>query len=264
MSDESFTFATTAIEAVVIAIGMIGSLLSIIVFSRKTFRNNSISTYCISLSFVEWLTLFELISDIFYLRYNVYLYNESFVFCKISYSVSIFLNSIQPWIMVAFSIDKLLSMRTRSIPILKKKWFQWSIIAGIVLFNLAFYIYIPILLKFSELLPGYFICDLSTIGFFQIYMILTILESFTIPFIILAISSILTVRKLFKSRVSVERSGNLTAERKSRDHKYAISSMILNVMFIIFKNPFLFFSHYWLFILIIIYTTLILLFYYTI
>ena len=76
-SDESFIFALTIIEVAVIAIGIIGNVISIIVFSRKTFRNNSISTYCIALAILECLTLFEFINDIFYLRYNAYLFDQS-------------------------------------------------------------------------------------------------------------------------------------------------------------------------------------------
>ena len=237
MSDEYFTFATTAIEAAFIAIGLIGNLLSIIVFSRKTFRNNSISTYCIALSIVECLTLVQFINDISYLKYKVYLMNQSEVFCKIVYTNSISTSSIQPWIIVVFSVDKLLSMRTRSIDILKKKWFQWSLVAAIFLFHIAFYIYVPILLKLGEIFPGYFICDLSTMGFFNIYMIINMLDSIAIPFIIMLVSSILTIRKLFKSRISIERSGKLGTERRSRDHKYAISSIIFNAMFIVLKLP---------------------------
>jgi hypothetical protein len=121
MSYEYFTFTVSIIEAAAIAIGFIGNLLSIKVFSRKTFRNNSISTYCIALSIVECLTLFEFINDISYLKYNDFLYNQSEELCKFVYTIAILIGSIQPWIMVAFSLDKLLSMRTRPIAILKKK-----------------------------------------------------------------------------------------------------------------------------------------------
>ena len=42
MSSENFVNANTALE-VVIAIGLIGNLLSVIIFLRKTFRYTSIS-----------------------------------------------------------------------------------------------------------------------------------------------------------------------------------------------------------------------------
>lgn len=236
-ADLKFEIAINAIEVAVISIGLVGNLLTIIVFLRKTFRNNSISTYCISLAIVESFTLIQLIDDIRYLRYNVNLSNQIEVFCKLLYTNGMLLTSIPPWIMVAFSLDKLLSMRTRQIAILKKKWFQLSLVAAIVIFKIAFYIYIPILIRLGEIFPSYFICDLSTISFFKVHMILAILETYTIPFIIMMASSILTIWKLFKSRHSVKRIGKLATERKSRDHKYAISSIVLNAIFIVLKTP---------------------------
>ena len=236
-SDASFSFAITSIEATIIAIGIIGNILSILVFSRKTFRNNSISTYCIALSIVECLNLIQLANDIYSVSYTINLPDVSDSLCKFTFSNSIFIASIHPCILVAFSVDKLLSMRTRSIAMLKKKWFQWSLVAAIVLLNTALYIYIPILIKLGEIFPGYFICDLSTIGFFQIFMIEYIVESCFIPFIIMIVSSILTIRLLIKSRNSVERIGSLNKERKTRDTKYAISSLTFNFTFIALKMP---------------------------
>ena len=129
MSSESFTFVTTAIQVAFISIGLIGSLITIIIFLRKTFRNNSISTYCISKALFESLIIFELINDIGYLNNNTYLIHQSEAGCKLFSMISMFITSITPFIMVAFSVDKLLSMRTNSMQILKKKWFQWSLVS---------------------------------------------------------------------------------------------------------------------------------------
>lgn len=237
LSDLPFENAMTVIETITIGIGIIGNIITTIIFLRKTFRNNSISTYCISLSIIECLTLAKFVLNIYILAYNRNLPDESDSLCKLFYSVPTLLGAIQPWITVSFSIDKLLSMRTRAIPILKKKGFQWSLIAGIILFNTALFIDIPIFLKRREVSPSYFMCDLTTISFYDIAAIINFLDSCLIPFIIMIITSILTTRLLIKSRNAVMRIGQLTKERKSRDTKYAVSSVTLNVMFIILKLP---------------------------
>ena len=203
MSEASFTSTVLAIEAAVIAIGLIGNIISIIVFSRKTFRNNSISTYCTTMAIVECLTLIHLTNIIYYFKNNAYLMDQNGPFCTMVHTGVIYLSSIPPFIMIAFSLDKLLCMRTSSIAILKKKWFQWSIVAGISIFNIGLYLYFPILVKRSEIFPGYFMCDVTSIGFFNIHMILTIIETLLIPYAILTITSILTIRALFKSRNAV-------------------------------------------------------------
>jgi hypothetical protein len=126
MTSALFTYSITLIQTVFVGIGIIGNVISIIVFLRKTFRNNSISTYCISLSIVESLAIFQFISNIGSLAYNANLADQSDSLCKLVYFSGLILSSNIPWITVAFSVDKLLLMRTRSLQILKKKWFQLS------------------------------------------------------------------------------------------------------------------------------------------
>ena len=237
MSQASFDFITTAVETALLGIGLIGNLMTITIFLRKTFRNNSISTYCIALAIVELLNSTRFISDIYSLAYNVTLPDLSESLCKFFFSIAVFLSGYQPWIMVAFSVDKLLCMRTNTISILKKKWFQWSIVAGIILFHTALYMYIPILIKRGQIFPGYFMCDLATIGFFATHFLINLLETSFIPFLIMAITSIMTTRMLIKSRNAVMKAGQVSKERKSRDTKYAITSLSFNVLFITLKLP---------------------------
>ena len=68
-------------------------------------------------------------------------------------------------------------------------------------------------------------------------MIVNVVETYFIPAIVMVITSILTIRMLDKSRKSIERSGHLSQDRKSRDMKYAISSSTLNIMFVICRLP---------------------------
>jgi hypothetical protein len=181
MSTASFTFAMNTAVAKTAVIGFIGSLVSIIIFSRKTFRNNSISTYCIALSINELLSLFRFTTNISIIAFNVNLADQSDALCKFFIYVPVIYSAVQPGIMVAFSIDKLLSMRMSSIAIIKKKWFQWSIVAGIVLFNILLYLEVPILVKRREVAPGRLVCDQSTIGFLPTLMIVIVLETCLIP-----------------------------------------------------------------------------------
>jgi hypothetical protein len=243
MSDggTTFTFVVNVVEATCIAIGMIGNFICILIFSRKTFRNNSISTYCIALGLIESLSVFEFIDAIGILKDKVNLSDQSDTNCKLIYYMDILLSGCQAWIMVSFGVDKLLNMRTSSTPIITKKWFQWSLVVGIILFNILLYIYVPILLKRAEVSPNFYLCDFATMGFSQIFMIVFLLESCLIPFIVMIIISILTIRLLYKSRKSIERIGVVAAERKTRDKKYAISSVTLNIMFIVLKLPMMMF-----------------------
>ena len=237
MSDPTFNFAITTAESIIIGIGIIANILCIIVFLRKTFRNNSISTYCIGLAICELLTIPAFITDVYNLSYNIYLPDHSNWFCKLYFYIVCFLASIQSWIMVAFSVDKLLSMRVNTIAILKKKWFQCSVVVGIVCFSNGLFLYVPILLRVRDIAPGIPFCDPNTIPFFNVHLFLYIFETTLIPFIVMTITSILTIRLLIKSRNSVANNGQVANDRKYRDRKYAISSISLNITFIILRLP---------------------------
>ena len=237
MSDGYFTFIIADIEAAIIVIGLIGNVITIIIFSRKVFRSNSISTYCIALAIFELGTIIELIADVYCLTQNKNIFDQSDPICKFYYSFYTWLASIQPWIIVAFSLDKLLSMRVNSPAILKKKWFQWSIVTGIVLFSIGLYIYVPIYIRIREVLPGLSLCDVTSIGFFNIHIILFIFETCLVPFLFMIITSILIILLLIKSRNSVAQNSQVSRDRKSRDRKYAISSISFNLSFIVLKLP---------------------------
>ena len=239
MSSASFTFGINTAIATTIAIGLVGNITSIIIFSRKTFRNNSISTYCLALSINELLSIFRFAMSISNIAFNVILADQSDTLCKVINYIPGAYSGIQPCLLVAFSIDKLLSMRMSSNAILRKKWFQWSVVATIVLFNLLLYLEIPILIKRREVAPGRVICDQTTIGFLNVLVIVVDLETCLVPFIIMIGSSIITIRLLIKSRNSVARNGNVSKERKSRDQKYAVSSVAFNIMFLVFKSPYM-------------------------
>ena len=120
MSTASITFIINATIVATIAISLLGNLISIIIFSRKTFRNNSISTYCIALSINELLSLFRFSMSISNIAFNVNIADQSDTLCKVINYIPAVYSGIQPLILVAFSIDKLMSMRTTSIAILKK------------------------------------------------------------------------------------------------------------------------------------------------
>ena len=95
----------------------------------------------------------------------------------------------------------------------------------------------PILMKRREIYPGYFMCDLSTINLFYVNTIVSLLETGFIPFVIMVITSIITTRLLIKSRNAVMKTGKVSKERKSRDRKYAVSSVSFSILFIVLKLP---------------------------
>ena len=237
MSD--FNFSIGIAQMVVIGSGIIGNVLTFVVFSRKTFRKNSISTYSRAIAIFSSFTILQLISFILRQAYNINFSSLNDVLCKIwTYLMPQTYSSIPAWILVALSLDKYLSMKISSKTILEKKWFQRLVVTGIVLFDLCTYMWVPILIERIESPPGVFSCSLSaSTNVFSAFMILFSMESCLIPFIVMIVLSILTIRLLVKSRKNVERIGRVDKERKSRDFRYAVSSITFNILFIVLKIP---------------------------
>jgi hypothetical protein len=231
----TFDFSIAVTRTIVILIGIIGSIISFIVFSRKTFRNNSISTYSRALAVIDCLTLIQLVQDMYRLTLTQMFYNQSDFTCKIFYYFWMEYTSIPGWILVAFSIDKMLNMRTSSPKILKSKLFQWSVVTFIVVFHIFIYSELLVSLKL-DLIGGSYKCNFAFIDYFSAFTYAELSISCLIPFAIMLVTTFITIRSIWKSR---ERIGNTDKQRKSRDVKYAVSSVTFNVLFVVLKVPFL-------------------------
>jgi hypothetical protein len=105
------------------------------VFSRPTFRKNSISIYCIALAIFDSHIIYDAVIYFITLLYNYLVITYSNVACiSISY-ITYGFNSILTWILIAFSNSKVFKT-----PILsngmKRPIIHYIIILSIVLFNL--------------------------------------------------------------------------------------------------------------------------------
>ena len=232
-----FYFPLTITEIAVISVGIIGNVLSLIVFSRKKFRKNSISTYCRALAVFECLGIIQLIHDVYrFIDETTFFYDLSDFNCKIFFYLWMEYMSIPGWILVAFSIDKMLNMRVSKPSILKSKLFQWSVVAGIVLFCFFSYFFLLISLKLERKM-GIFLCNLSFLNYYDAFAYVQMTVSCAIPFTIMIMTSFVTIWLLWKSRRLLERNGNDYKKKRIRDTKYATSSIVCNLFFVTFKMP---------------------------
>jgi hypothetical protein len=239
MSYADFDYGLRIAKLAMVSTGLVGNILTFAIFSRKAFQKNSISTYCRALAVAECMLLLQLYTDVYMMLYKAAPLNTSDVMCKIVMYISVQMSAIPAWILVAFSVDKTLSMSRRQIPILKKKWFQWSVVASIVLFNLLLYVAIPITIKLQQYstFANILYCDFATLSYFMVFIFVDLFETALIPFAIMMATSIITIRILYKSRKSLERVGKADKERKSRDTKYAVSSIVYNLLYVTLKLP---------------------------
>lgn len=221
---------------------ILGSLLSFIVFSRKGFEKTSISFYCKCLAFFDLFVVFNLGFNIVSIIINIPLVYSYDWLCKLYYFISVGVSALPAWILVVISFDQLITLsRTEKFQFFKKTWFQYTIMMVIFIFNCAFYS--PLIIFASTKNVTYQNETISSCNY-NIYAlpILYLIESSLLPFLLLAISLFFTLRILIRSRqkVSTNLQGNALAARRRHEYKFAISSIVLDILFIVFNIPIIF------------------------
>lgn len=242
----TFVHISALVRMSIILIGVIGNILTIIIFSRKVFQKNSIGMYCRALAIAENAMIVQLIWDICSNFWNIDFRVISSASCKFYYYTQSVFSPISAWILVAFSLDKMINVSSfhNKFKFIRKKKFQLGLITAIVIIHCIAYIEIPILIDIVQVPVGYGsndtspACDLQYTTISNAVTLLSAIEAVLIPFLIMLLSSIVTIRSIVMSRKNLEnnREGRLS-ERKSRDKKFAINSIVFNVLFLIFKTP---------------------------
>jgi hypothetical protein len=81
-------------------------------------------------------------------------------------------------------------------------------------------------------------CNLKSLYFYQAFSIVMLIQVFFIPCALMLTSSILIIRGLANTRKRIEAHENREMKsRKAKDIKFAISSIVLNVLFIVLTSP---------------------------
>ena len=238
--NSDFKIVVSVFKIIIIGMGTIGNIISFMVFSRKTFRNNSISTYCRALAVSDLFITVELINNVYIFINKTRIYDINELSCKLFYYLSMQYPSIPPWILVIFSIDKMLNMNMSPPNILKSKFFQWFLVLGIFLFHFVLYSELLITLKIDKRLTlDIYICNFGAFDYYGSFIYAQLAETCVIPFLIMIVTSIITIKQLIESRRTLERTCRIgNKQRKHRDMKFAISSLTFNVVFVAFKMPF--------------------------
>ena len=233
-------FFSTFYPLIIVPLGLIGNILTYIIFGRKRLKNISVSIFFRYMSVTNSLCLIQYMQH--YLKYNdiINLRTLSFLSCKISYFCILFLGPTSAWVLCYVSIERFITIQyPRKSLIIKKKFFQRSIIFTILV--ISFVVYSPYLFFLETITPN----DGKNKTFCkcvnQIYDILTFIDfaySTLIPFLIMFIFSLLIIYSFIKSknRIAVL-FASVDRKRVSRDRKFCITILILNFIFLILNCP---------------------------
>lgn len=246
---EKAIFYLNISQDVIIALGIIGNVLSFLVFSRKAFDKTPIQTYGRALAIFDCYTIIQLTTQILALYFNIDLFLKSNLSCKLLYYA---LDGIAPnssWILVLLSIDTVISISilpssNKLVDFIRRKNVRILIILLIVVLHLSIFSLIPIELeivnvtKFGTYNSTIESCDLHNIRNAKTLAILYFVQANFIPFFLTTLTTVIISVSLYRSRKSLNMKSSKL--RKSRDRKFALNSIALNVIFILLTSPLVF------------------------
>lgn len=224
-------------------IGLCGNIISFAVYSRKIFRKNSAGVYCRLLAIFHSAILIMLINDSSWLLFNFDIFSSIDIICKFSSYVYTAAPAISSWILAMFAIDKTISIVfNNKFEFIRKSRFQTLMISSIIFVNCIIYIMVPIDLAISSIQLNNnqtdFYCELSNLSYSKTLTFVLMIESALIPFTIMIFTTIIISTSLISSRkkVIVCNQCRELLVRQTRDRKFAITSAIINILYLVFQS----------------------------
>ena len=163
------------------------------------------------------------------------------IFCKIVYSIPIYFDDLSTHLLTLIAIDRMITIvYPRRFLIMKKRWFQSFIVAIVALIVLSRHIMIPLYINIveanqtnsSQTIRDCFVSD----EILNIDIWITIVDFVVVNILVNNWLNIKTIRFIMESRRRVN--GNATLNSlSSRDRKFAICSILLNLVCMVCKLP---------------------------
>jgi hypothetical protein len=234
-----------------VLIGIITNTLNLIIFNSKTFKSRPVALYFLILAMVDILCVIQYCQYFIYEYFQLDLKSYSRFSCITLMYCLYFLPGVSVWLEILISIDRMLNLtKPQQYPYLRKHSFQLGAFFTIVCTNFA--TYSPFVFKYDlnkdrnstqefGILEFSRTCKLRDENVKFSLALIDMLNFTLLPIPIMLICSILMIRKLFRirNRLSVNETNFMSASsrRDLRNKKFAIKSLILNVIYFIFNIP---------------------------
>lgn len=225
---------------VIMLIGVLGNILTILVYSRKTFRTLSTRNTLRILSLVEIFNVLQMWKHFALNTFNFNIYLVSSVTCKLVIYFSYF-NSITAWLLTYISIERLLKIRFPRQARLANKH-QTLIISSCIIWNL--------IANSQDMIYNDLVADsdynnaTSCMVLEQFehaeaaFLYFDLINSTVLPFLVMLLSTVFLTYTVFKSRKKMARFASTISNRKlRRDIQFSMTLALSNLIFFLFNFP---------------------------
>ena len=228
-----------------IAIGCVGNVLVFYIFTRNSRRQ--MSAYFRFMAITDTLNLIQIMNVFFPKNDSSNFRLISRFFCKFFNYFWYVFRPVSSWILIIMSIDRFLAIfYSKNSKYLKKINFQLLLCFVSTALNCVFYIIViftyDLVVDLNEMNVSNFtlnqkICHFIDFKKQHIVSILDLINSSVVPFFLLTVVSILMIYSIYRLR-SRSLLNKLPVIRKfKKDMQYAITSIVLNIIFLILNLP---------------------------
>lgn len=206
------TLITVGITNGVIALGLVGNVLTFVVFSRAAFSKSSINIYCRAIALFDSFTIVYVVFTVgtHFVPNSSYSTNKQPISCKIMYFFITTVSPISGWLVVTFSIDQALNVAASANPnriisaLLNNRRVQLGVVVVVASIHLAAYMIIPIEIEIknvtvvvtTSLTATFPTCTLNSISFFPTLVVVYLVESNLVPFSLMLLTTVYILRAL--------------------------------------------------------------------
>jgi hypothetical protein len=238
----AFIVYLAKIRITIAIVGFVGNAITFIVFSKKAFSNISLSVYGRALVLVDMHILIALVRDLCSVFLELDIMVLSLGVCKTLLYINLSLTSVSGWLTVAFSLDKFISMtRCKRLKFALKRCNQYRIAVIIVVSHFVAYFTVvhQFVLTYTQIAPNVTMatCNIFTMPNKDLLFVMFVLDSLFGPFVLMMLATFVITHKLVSSRKKLEFTANrIWRERRLRDRKFAVTSIVMNVVFILLQG----------------------------
>lgn len=230
-----------------IILGTVGNILVFRVYwTSEKLNKNSFAIYFKVLPLVDQLMIFDGIRYLMGHSFKLVLVDKLAFFCHILDYFEYILSPISGYLLVCISFDRFMQIKYQNKfrIIFDRRYFQIPLILFIFLFNSLFYIgflwnkqYVQT--TNTDNTTNVTVFEWSCIeldGMSTIYQ-MDIYNSTLIPFVLMITFSVLTIYLVIKSRTRINVTSSVSQSLSKKDKKFAILSISLNFLYLIFNLP---------------------------
>jgi len=204
---------TRYISSIILFVGNVGLVFTCLIFWQPTFRQSACTTYFIAAGLSQVFTFnFALLTRILQFGYNINTATTYLWFCKLRFYLFYISISIPRYNLILASIDRYFASSRNAF---YRQWSSPRIVIRLIIGNIVFWclIYIQVLIFYeidgNQCLPQ----SGSYRTFFSIYIMI---DSGILPFCLMLIFGLLTIRNVRRSRRLIAPSIRINSNRISR------------------------------------------------